>query len=360
MDKQIEKRNYREKKQSDIINFPIDLRRSILSLALNRDLLGMPVSSIRIIFKILNDVSHDQFRSGNKKQISQLSLFEDDFKTEHNTYARFTFKVSSIASNNDYTNIKRGLEFLEGWQKGWYKSVNEKGKTIKSYGGFISNANITEGKITFLMSSYWFEKVVLIDKYNVSFTAIAWKFSKVKQILFYLWLLELPDNGTKVNFQTFQETYDYNYRNANTYAKNVLKTIKRKLDKFGNRSFNYSVDGSNINIVPYYTKDVELPIKKITSSKQKITQKLSYWKKRHNLSKNNIEVFKQHIKLDYGNFKLFNAAYNNLIVKYREMKKPITNLQGKGFLSAFQKEIKATYQNSAMAKISKNGYPTIE
>lgn len=356
----IEKRHYRDKKQSDIVNFPILLRRDFLSPKSNREALDAPVSSLRIMFKILNDVSHDQFRQSNNKQLQQLSLFEDDFKTEHNTYARFTFKISSVAGKRDYNNVKRGLEFLENWQKGWYKSVNAKGKPIKSYGGFITNANISEGQISFLMSSYWFEKVVMIEKYNTAFAEVAWKFTKSKQILFYLWLLELPDKGTKVNFQTFQEVYDYHYKDATTYAKNVLKSLKRKLDKFSNRSFNYSVKGDNISIMPYYTKDTELPLKKETSKKQVVVQKLNYWKQRHNLDKNNIDVLKSLINIDYGNFKLFKNAYQNIIVSYRELRKPVTDLQGDDFIKMFQAEIILVYQNSAWGNIAKNAYPIIE
>jgi len=357
--KPIEKRHYKEKKTSDIVNFPILLRRDFLSLKLNKEILNAPVSSLRMVFKILNDVSHDQFRKSNIKQRQQLSLFEEDFKTEHNTYARFTFKISSVAGKKDYTNVKRGLEFLENWQKGWYKAVNEKGKTIKSYGGFISNANISDGNISFLMSSYWFEKIVQIEKYNTAFTQIAWKFTKSKQILFYLWLLELPDNGTKVNFHTFQEIYDYHYKDANTYSKNVLKSLKKKLDSFSNRSFNYSVKGDIIHIVPYYTKDTTIVLKKKTSKNQDITQKLSYWKQRHKLDKKNIDILKTLINLDYGNFKLFKNAYANIKLTYKAEKKPLTSLQGEEFLQLFQGEIMSTYQNSVWGNISKNGYPVI-
>lgn len=116
--------------------------------------------------------------------------------------------------------------------------------------------------------------------------------NKTKQVLFYLWLLEIPDNGTKVNFLKFQDTYEYNYKNANVYAKNVLKVIKKKLDKYSNKSFNYSVKGNNIHIQPYYTKDIELDLKKETVDKSKINQKLHNWKIRHQLSKNDIDIIK--------------------------------------------------------------------
>lgn len=355
-----EKRHYTGKPKSDIINFPVLLRRDLLSSKANKEVLKLPVHSTRIIFKILNDVSHDQFRSSNIKQQKQTSLFEDEFKTEHNTYARFTFNTKDISSGNDYGNIKKGLEFLENFQKGWFNSVNEKGKNIKSYGGFISNSNISEGKISFLMSSYWLEKVVLLEKYNAAYTEIAWTFSKSKQILFYLWLLEVPDSGTRVNFNSLQEAYDYNYTNAGTYAKNVLKAIKTKLDRKGNKSFNYSVKGEMISIVPYYTKDTDVVLKKATSKKQEVTQKLNYWKQRHGLSDNNVSVLKTLINIEFGNFKLFKASYDRIVISYREEKKKVTELQGDEFIRLFQEEIKEVYKSSAWGGISPKGYPIIE
>ena len=355
----IEKRHYQGKKKSDIVNVPVDLRRSFLSPQKNKEILDAPVSATRIIFKILNDVSHDQFRGSNKHQKNQLSFFENDFKTEHNTFARFTFKISDIADNNDYSNVRKGLEFLENFKKGWNESINENGKKIKSYGGFISNSNISEGKISFLMSSYWLEQVISIERYNPAYTEIAWKFSKSKQVLFYLWLLEVPDNGTRVNFINFQEAYGYNYSDAKTYAKNVLKSLKTVLDKYSNRSFNYSVQGDLINIVPFYTKETEIKITKETSKSQEIIQKLNYWKQRHKLDKYNIDILKSLINIDYSNFKLFQKSYLNIIKSYRLQKKSITELQGNEFIKIFQEEIITTYKNSAWGGISKNGYPTI-
>lgn len=322
-------------------------------------MLEAPVSATRIIFKILNDISHDQFRTSNLGQRKQFSLFETEFKTEHNTFARFTFKISEVGKKNDYRDIRKGLEFLENFQKGWYKSVNEKGKTIKSYGGLISNANISDGNISFLISSYWMEQLVLIEQYNVAYLNVAWEFTKSKQILFYLWLLEVPEKGTKVNFKAFQEVYGYSYEKPKAYAKNVLKTLKQKLDKFSNRSFNYSISGENINIIPYYTKDIELIVKEVTSKKQEVTRKLSYWKTRHSLEKQNIDVLKSLINIDYGNFLLFKNSYDNIKTIYSNKGNKITELKGDEFISLFQQEIINTYQDSAWGNISKNGYPVI-
>lgn len=356
----VEKRHYQGKNKSDLINLSVDFRQNFLSPQNNKEILNAPISASRIIFKILNDISHDQFRGSNKFQKGQLTLFEEEFKTEHNSYARFTFKLSDIADNNDYSNVKIGLEFLENYQKGWYKSLNEKGKMIKSYGGFISNSNISDGKISFLMSSYWLEQIIKIERYNPVFIQVAWKFTKSKQLLFYLWILEIPDTGTRVNFNRFQDVYDYNYADAKTFAKNVLKTLKIKLDKYSNRSFNYSVKGDLINIMPYYTKDSELIVTKDTSKNQEIIQKLHYWKQRHKLDKNNIDILKSLINIEYGNFKLFKTSYDNIIKNYRTKKISVTELMGENFIKVFQDEIITTYQNSVWVNISKNGYPIIK
>ena len=355
----IEKRHYKGKNNSDIINFPVGLRRDFLSPINNKEVLNMPISSHRIIFKILNDVSNDQFQKLHQKD--QFTLFEDDFKTENNTYARFTFKVSDISDKQDYTNIKKGLEFLENLNKGWYKSVNSKGKPIRSYGGFLSDPNISDGKISFLISSFWLEKLVNIPSYNVAYMETAWVLTKSKQLLFYLWLLEIPDAGTRVDFFKLQDTYQYNYATPSIYAKNVLKAIKNKLDHHSNKSFNYSIKGNIINIVPYLTKDVDLKLKPKTINNQKITQKLHYWKIRHGLSANDIDVLKSLINLDNNTYHLFVKSYKEIIDRSRKDQIKVTSFQGKDFIKLFQDEIIRTYKNSSWGNIEsmKNAYPII-
>lgn len=353
-----EKRNYRGKKNSDIVNFPVSLRKNLLSPVVDSKVLDMPLSGYRIIFKILNDISNEQFRSENKNQVKQLNLFEQDFKTEHNTYARFTFKVSDVSKNKDYSNIKRGLEFLENYQKGWYKAVNNQGKSIKSYGGLISNANISDGEISFLVSAYWLEKLLKIPLYNQAYFETPWILSKSKHILFYLWLLEVPDKGTRFDFNKFQETYQYSYTTTKDFAKYVLKVIKEKLDRSSNKSFNYSVKGQLINIMPYYTKEVDLKLKEETISKQKITQKLHYWKTRHKLSKNDIDVLKSIINIDNSAFNWFLKAYDE-IIKSNRGKQKVTDYEGESFVELFQQSIIKVYENSAWKNIDPKGYPKI-
>ncbi len=350
-------RSYQGKRKSDIVNFPLSLRRDFLSPAIDKSVLNMPISAHRILFKILNDVSYDQFSP--TKQPSQLSLFEKDFKTEHNTYAHFTFSISEISDYYDYSNIKKGLEFLENFQKNWYKSTNSKGKTIRSYGGLISNANISEGKVTFLVSAYWMEKLTTLSAYNKVYYEIPWILSKSKHILFYLWLLELGEKGTQINFHKFQESFEYNFKTPSAFAKNFLKIIKSKLDVNANKSFNYSVKGDTIKIVPYFTKNVELKLQQKTINRQAITQKLHYWKVRHELHKNDIDVLKSIINMSMGEFKLLLQSYELIVSNCRKNKIKVTTYKGEAFLKLFQDAIVKVYSNSMWSKKMPNGYPTI-
>ena len=354
------KRHYKGKKKSDIVNFPIALRRDVFSVKANQQLINAPISAGRIIFKILNDLSYDQFQAERNKD--QLTLFENDFMTENNTYARFTFKVSDIDKSLNYNHVKEGLEFLENMDKGWHKAKNSQGKTISSYGGVISNANISKGEISFLMSSYWVGRFVKLGKYNAAFIDTAWVLKKMKHVLFYLWLLEIDmEIGTSVKFDNLQNTYDYDYRDPVTFNKNVLKPLRKKLDICSNVSFNSSVRGNLIHIMPYYTKHTDLELKEETITKQHITQKLHYWKTRHSLTKEDIDILKSIINLDKSSYRLFINAYDSYVAQCRREKKRANDLTGADFLKIFQQRIIEEYQKSAWSNMKghENAYPII-
>ena len=354
-----EKRHYQSKKNSDIVNFPILFRRSALSPSNNKDILDAPICTIRILFKVLNDISNDQFQA--EKQVGQLALFEEEFMTENNTFGRFTFKVEDIDKNKDYNALRQGLEFLEGLEKGWHKAKNSKGKIIKSYGGVISTPTISEGKISFLMSSFWIGKILSLGVYNPAFFETPWQLSKTKQALFYLWLLELKEHGTKVNFNRFQESYGYSYPSAQIFAKNVLKSLKTKLDKYSNVSFNYSTKGDMINIVPYFTKDVELQLSESTVTNQQITQKVHYWNTRHKISKEDQAILKKTFKQDKTSFQLLDKSYKAFVKETNRNKQKATDYKGTDFMKEFQKYIIDMYRNSVWGNIkgAKNAYPVI-
>ena len=355
-----EKRHYRGKINSDIVNVPLLFRQTALSPTHSPDVLDAPITSYRIFFKILNDVSNDQFNRD--KQPEQLALFQDDFMTSSNTFCRFTFKVTEIDKNKDYKSIMKGLSFLENLHKGWYKSVNSKGKTVKTQFGVISTPAITDGEISFLMSSHWLKQILEIPSYNTALFKTAWEFKKGKQFLFYLWLLEVPLTGTKVNFLKFQDIYGYEYKTVKDFTKYVLKSIKNKLDKISNVSFNYSVKGDIINIVPYSTKEIALPLKVETVSKQQITQKLHYWKIRHELSSEQIKVIRDTMKYDKSIFSLLKKSYDIFVEQCMKDKINVKTYLGKSFLEEFQSIIIKCYKDSAWNGIKglRDAYPRIK
>lgn len=355
------KKEYSSKNNSDIIHIPQSFRREFLSPKNNKEIFKCPVTGLRLLFKLMNDLSYDQFHEMNPKQTKQLNLFEDTFKTEHNSFGSFKIKITDISDNRNYENVKRGLEFLEDYKKKWYKSTNDKGETIHSYGGLISQTNYSDGYVAFLVSAYWIEKLIKLGNYNKSYLEVAWKLKSTKAIIFYLWVLELKDKGTSFKVKSFQETFDYNYSTNKDLAKNVLKVFKHKFDMYGNKSFNYNFNGDKINIVPYHIKDNKAEIKSITSFKQKVTQKLSYWKLRHELSNKQRDNIKKHIEVDNMSFKLFERAYSIFKKDCRTGRNKIktTDVKGSQFMDVFQENIKLAYKSSYLNNVFKNGYPRI-
>lgn len=349
-------RHYKTRKASDIVNFPVPFRRTALG-GIDRELARLPISSFRILFQVLNSISYDQFHPGRQKE--QLKLFEEDMLTENNTFASFSFLARDIDEHLDYNSIQKGLEALENLNKGWHKSKNSNGKEVKTLGGVISNPSLTDGKVSFLMSSYWIDQLAKIPHYNKALFLTPWNVSKGKHVLFYLWLLELPDDGTKVNYKKFQLFFDYNYKSAQALGKYALKPLKERFDKVSNRSFNYKTSGDFLHFKPYYTKDIELELKEDTVTAQQITQRLHYWKGRHQLDKKHINTLRSIINLDTGTFNLLQKAYDEFIKWCKEEQTKATVYTGDNFIAIFQNKIIEYYQSTEMGNIIPNGYPVI-
>lgn len=357
-----EKRHYLNKKVKDFIHVPFDFRNEMLSASENQSLVNAPISAMRIIFKIVNDVSYDQFLVDDDKNTNQtkLKLFENDFMSDHSSCARFTFDTKDIDKHNDYVAIQTGLDFLLNYKRGWYKTRSEiTGKYIKTNSAFIEKASITEGKITFIMTHYFMKKLVAMKHYNPSLFKIGWIFDDTKKLLIFFWICTLGKNGQSVNWDKFQKTYNYNYKSAYEFCRNVLKKLKDKLDEYSNVSFNYKiVDKTNIYFIKYETKKTKIEVDKKTISKMEITQKLAYWKKRHNLDADSIKLFRHYIKLDSSAFKIFVEAYA-LLVKESRGKLKMSSLQSYEFLKIYQEYIIKYYNESSFNLFVKNGYPII-
>lgn len=357
------KRHYKSKKNSDVVNFPILLRQDVFSPKQYNELLTAPIVVARIVIKILNDLSDDQFLAS--KQPSQLQLFEKHFLTEDNSTASFTYHIKDLDKHRDYKNIEKGLIFLENLDKKWQKSVNSEGKTVKTLGGFIVNPAYTAGKVTFRMTAFWIQKLLNLGVYNPQYFQTAFKLRDMKQWLFYLWLCEVKSNSTRITLDNFNKTYGYNYKSAADACKETLRpSYAKSFDKYANLSFTCKPDGHLIYIFPYVPKKTEgLELTPKTQSKQAITQKLAHWKRQHNLDKYHIDKLRFFISSDATSFPLFVKAYESLKEKCKEGPKEkrikTTFYQKDAFFKELQKHINQVYSKSAFSVMLPNGQPQI-
>lgn len=314
-------------------------RLSYLSLNNNPgDLIKIPITALRIIFKIVSDLRFSQYKHTTQHQ---YSMFDDDFKSENNSYGRFTFKTTDIIGDSKHKDgVKKALEFLTDYKKGWYVSVNSKGKKTETYGGLITSASALEGKISFLVSSYWMEKILDLGvNYNDSLYQIVFKLKSSKHILFYLWLCALKKEGTAVNFNTFNTHFELSYKDAKSLGKEFLKPIKILLDRYSSVSFNYSLKGDLISVINYNNINKENLLKEHTFDRIKVKSKLLYWRRRHELSLEQSNSIKKAIDEQNINFDIICNAYANFITNCKKMKLSPTDLKSSLFIVEFQKYI---------------------
>lgn len=242
------KREIMNKENPKTVNIPVDFRRQFLSLQNSPELLERGVVTFRIILKIIANLRSETFSNiVNERNIKALSLFEEEFKTQDNSYAQFTFFANEIDPHRNSSIIKESLEFLVHYKEGWYKSKNKNGKFISSYGGLLTNVATGNGKITFSVSAYWMEKLCNMDQYNISNYEYFFKVSNTKHFLFYLWFLETV-GVCKISRLTLNKTYDLHYKTASDLKKFFLIPIKKEFEKFTEVLMNIKIQGDNFII----------------------------------------------------------------------------------------------------------------
>lgn len=342
-------REYQKNTKNGIINMPVQFRREFFSPAANQEILKAPITVVRILFKVLNDISYDQFVPN--KDLTKVQAFDKELMTKSNTYCAFNFKVTDISEQRDYAGIKKSLEFLENYQRGWHKSKNSKGEAVTSYGGLIISSSVSSGKISFLMSNYWLEKLLCMPKYNSATTNLPWKISKIRQLLFYLWLLELDARGTQIDYLKWMKTYDYDYKNKSALIDGFFRPMKALLDKQADLSFNFSSKGQLISIVPYITGKTDIPISASASKKYDIRQKIHYWKRRHKLETQHAATLRTMLNLHDASFSIMIQSYEAFIADCRKSKVGPTSLTGSAFMLRFQKQITIEYHASIWSEI---------
>lgn len=338
---------------AEIIRFTNDFINSFLID--NDKMLDVPMDAIRIIFKIASDLRNSNFSKGNKLQ---LDLFDENFLSENNTFARFTINLNEISLNKNTNRVKSALKYLVNHKADWYDSINEQGKKISSYGGIVTAPSYTKGATTFLVSAYWLKKLSYMPTYNNTVYKLAFNVSNNKHLMFYFWLLTIPDFGTNVNLDTLNKKFNLNYSETKDFCNSFLKKVRSNLNLYSNVSFNYSYKGNLISISKY----VVLPenIKEEENRKTiNAAQKTHYWRVRHKLSKEQKDRIGLVIKNEKSSLLLLDTSYKNFVVRVKKENKKTTDFIGDEFLREFQASIIETYQETKAGQLLKNGYPHI-
>lgn len=296
----------------------------------------------------------------------KLQLFDEEFLTYENTHFVFTMQNAKVNENRNYKKLKTALEFLTNYKKGWYNSKNSKGEDISCYGGLISDSVINQntGTFQFKISAYWLKKILVLNHYNQTLYQLVFQISSNKHMIFWYWLTTLKEEGTKIDFKTINQRYDLKYKDARSLSKGFLKPIKNNLDKLSLESFNFKVSGDIISIKRYQRsiEDVSKTISLNSDSKIIVQKnyKISYFKKRHKLSDNEINDLKLVMKNIKGSdLVILNDAYSEFVNSCRNNKVHSTDFIGKIFLEEWQKYIIIEYRKTQTGIRYPNSYPKI-
>ena len=319
----------------------------------------IPINALRVIFNIISIIGNEQFRPDDRPK--QLTLFDEEFETENNTFASIKIKNSKISPSGSSKQVVAAYEFLTKFKMGWYKSLNSKGKEIKTFGGLISIPCYDHrGYTTFLISSYWLKKLLVIPEYNYILYNLVYNIRNNKHIIFAIWLSKLPENGTTLRLSTLNNKFDLNYKSANDFCFKFLKPVKISLEKYNDLSFNYRCRRDLISIHPFNTKEVhETTLPKIANLKTEVTRRLNYFKQRYGLNDSDMVQFSYQYRTISQTRELIERSFKEFIKRNRLIRKKSTEFQGKLFLNELQEFMIMEYRKTKVGELIPNGYPII-
>lgn len=319
----------------------------------------IPINALRVIFNIISIISNEQFRPEDRPK--QLSLFDEEFETENNIFASMKIRNSKISPSGSTKQVVDAYEFLAKFKMSWYKSVNYKGKEIKTFGGLISTPSYDKrGYTTFLISSYWLKKLVVIPEYNYVLYNLVYNIKNNKHIIFAIWLSKIPESGTIIKLSTLNKKFGLNYKTANDFCFKFLKPTRLNLDSFNILSFHYKYKLDSIYIIPYHTKNIlDSTLSSNAKEHLEITYRLGYFKRKYNLQQQHMIQFSYQYRNITQTRELIEISYKEFIRRNRFGRIKSTNFQGKQFLSEIQELMIVFYQNTKMGKLLPNGYPVI-
>ncbi len=319
----------------------------------------IPINALRVIFNIISIISNEQFRPEDRPK--QLSLFDEEFETDNNIFASIRIRNSKISPSGSTQQVVDAYEFLARFKMGWYKSLNSKGKEIKTFGGLISAPSYDKrGYTTFLVSSYWLKQLLVIPEYNYILYNLVYSVRNNKHIIFAIWLSKIPESGTVLKLSTLNKKFGLNYKTANDFCFKFLKLARISLDKYNSLSFNYQYKGDSIFIFPYKTKmSSDVLMSENSKKTPKITKRLSYFRKRFGLQENEMnQFFHQYRNIPQTRI-LIEKAFTKFIKICRLKKIQSVTFRGIAFLQEIQKLVIEIYQESRTGKLIPNGYPII-
>ena len=348
------KKKYKELPPSEILRFGNEFVDEFL---LDEDTTDIPINALKVIFNLVSILRNEQLQK--KKQPQQLKLFEEEFASEHNTYAQMKIKNSLITRNSEV--LKATYKYLTQLKYDWYEFTTSDGRKIKALGGLISNVFYEEnGYTSFLVSSYWIKKLIHLPEYNSTLYNLVYIVRSNKHILFWFWLTKIREEGTKVKRTTINQQFKVNYKDSRSLCKEFLKPIRENLNKYSHRSFNYSIEGELIHIMPYSVKTISAD--GLSSSMvQQVNSNyyLRYFRNRHQLSEEELKGITYIFKHIPNDKMLIIDAYKLFVINCRRKKSKTTEYTGKNFLNELQEFIKLKYLETEMGKKYPTSFPII-
>lgn len=319
----------------------------------------IPINALRVIFNIIATLRNEQFRPEDRPM--QLSLFGEEFETENNTFAAIKIRNSKISPSGSTKQVIAAYEFLTKFKMRWYTAENAKGKEIKTFGGLISLPSYEcRGYTTFLISSYWLKKLIVIPDYNYILYNLVYNVRNNKHIIFAIWLSRIPATGTTVKLSTLNSKFGLQYKTANDFCFKFLKPARLNMDTYNTLSFHFKYRRDLISIYPYDPAKIISPKNTDLSKESKrIARRLYYFKSRYGLKENEMTQFFYHYRNIAQTRELIEKAFRQLVINCRMVHKKSTDLQGHAFLQEMQTVIKINYMNTKMGELFPSGYPVI-
>jgi hypothetical protein len=318
----------------------------------------IPISALRVIFNIIAAIGSEQFRPEDRPH--QLSLFNEEFETDHNVFAAMKIKNHKISPSGSSRQVIEAYEFLTRFRMGWYRSLNLQGKEIRTFGGLISTpSHEHRGDTSFLISSYWLKKLVVIPEYNYVLYDLVYTIRNNKHIIFAIWLSKVPPTGTVLKLSTLNRKFGLNYRTANDLCFKFLKPARSNLDRYNNLSFHFKYKGEMISIIPYPTDGVQHIQMTGDSPQVNVTRRLRYFRKRYGLREDEMLQLSYQYKNITQTRELIEKAFSEFIRTARSKGKSSTESQGRVFLMEIQEHMIKLYRETKIGKVLPNGYPVI-